>query len=34
VGYRGDVAFAVLELTKSPSTSAVSLGAAFLSHLG
>jgi Penicillin binding protein transpeptidase domain/Penicillin-binding Protein dimerisation domain/NTF2-like N-terminal transpeptidase domain len=31
VGYRGGVAFAVLELTKSPSTSAVPLGAAFLS---
>jgi cell division protein FtsI/penicillin-binding protein 2 len=30
VGYRGDVAFAVLELSKSPSTSAVPLGAAFL----
>ena len=34
VGYRGDVAFAVLELTKSPSSSAVSLGASFLSGLG
>jgi cell division protein FtsI/penicillin-binding protein 2 len=33
VGYRGDVAFAVLELTKSPSTSAVPLGAAFLAGL-
>ena len=33
VGYRGDVAFAVLELTKSPSTSAVPLGAAFLTGL-
>jgi membrane peptidoglycan carboxypeptidase len=34
VGYRGDIAFAVLELTKSPSTSAVPLGASFLSGLG
>jgi cell division protein FtsI/penicillin-binding protein 2 len=34
VGYRGGVAFAVLELTKSPSTSAVPLGASFLSGLG
>lgn len=34
VGYRGGVAFAVLQLTKSPSTSAVPLGAAFLSGLG
>ena len=34
VGYRGDVAFAVLVLTKSPSTSAVPLGASFLSGLG
>ena len=34
VGYRGDVAFAVLELTKSPASSAVSLGASFLSGLG
>ena len=34
VGYRGDVAFAALELTKSPSTSAVPLGASFLSGLG
>jgi cell division protein FtsI/penicillin-binding protein 2 len=34
VGYRGGVAFAVLELTKSPSASAVPLGAAFLSGLG
>jgi cell division protein FtsI/penicillin-binding protein 2 len=34
VGYRGDVAFAVLELTKSPSSSAVPLGASFLSGLG
>jgi cell division protein FtsI/penicillin-binding protein 2 len=33
VGYRGDVAFAVLELSKSPSTSAVPLGAAFLAGL-
>ena len=30
VGYRNGVAFAVLEVTKSPSTSAVPLGAAFL----
>jgi cell division protein FtsI/penicillin-binding protein 2 len=34
VGYRGSVAFAVLELTKSPGTSAVPLGASFLSGLG
>ncbi len=34
VGYRGGVAFAALELTKSPSTSAVPLGASFLSGLG
>jgi cell division protein FtsI/penicillin-binding protein 2 len=34
VGYRGGVAFAVLELTKSPSTSAVPVGAAFLSGPG
>ena len=34
VGYRGGVAFAVLELTRSPATSAVPLGASFLSHLG
>ncbi|MDX6337228.1 MAG: hypothetical protein QOG05_4568 [Streptosporangiaceae bacterium] len=34
VGYRGGVAFAVLELTKSPSTSAVPVGTAFLSGLG
>jgi membrane peptidoglycan carboxypeptidase len=34
VGYRGGVAFAVLELTKSPSTSAVPVGASFLSGLG
>ena len=34
VGYRGGVAFAVLELTKSPATSAVPLGASFLSGLG
>jgi cell division protein FtsI/penicillin-binding protein 2 len=34
VGYRGSVAFAVLELTKSPSTSAVPLGSSFLSGLG
>ena len=34
VGYRGDVAFAVLVLTKSPSTSAVPVGASFLSGLG
>ena len=33
VGYRGSVAFAVLELTKSPTTSAVPLGASFLSGL-
>ena len=33
VGYRGDVAFAVLELTTSPSTSAVPLGASFLADL-
>jgi cell division protein FtsI/penicillin-binding protein 2 len=33
VGYRGDVAFAMLELTKSPVTSAVPLGAAFLTAL-
>lgn len=33
VGYKGGVAFAVLELTKSPSTSAVPLGAAFLAGL-
>jgi membrane peptidoglycan carboxypeptidase len=33
VGYRGNVAFAVLELTKSPSTSAVPLGASFLAGL-
>lgn len=33
VGYQGDVAFAVLELSKSPSTSAVPLGAAFLANL-
>jgi cell division protein FtsI/penicillin-binding protein 2 len=33
VGYRGNVAFAVLELTKSPSTSAVPLGASFLGGL-
>jgi cell division protein FtsI/penicillin-binding protein 2 len=32
VGYRGDVAFAVLVLSKSPSTSAVPLGAAFLAR--
>ena len=31
VGYQGDMAFAVLELSKSPSTSAVPLGATFLS---
>ncbi|HUY44598.1 MAG TPA: penicillin-binding transpeptidase domain-containing protein [Streptosporangiaceae bacterium] len=34
VGYRGGVAFAVMELTKSPSSSAVPLGAAFLGGLG
>ncbi len=34
VGYRGDVAFAVLELTKSASGSAVPVGASFLSGLG
>ena len=34
VGYRGDVAFAVLVLTKSPSTSAVPIGASFLSGVG
>jgi cell division protein FtsI/penicillin-binding protein 2 len=34
VGYRGGVAFAVLELTKSARTSAVPLGASFLSGLG
>ena len=34
VGYRGDVAFAVLELTRSASASAVPLGAAFLAHGG
>jgi cell division protein FtsI/penicillin-binding protein 2 len=34
VGYRGSVAFAVLELTKSPSTSAVPLATTFLSGLG
>jgi cell division protein FtsI/penicillin-binding protein 2 len=34
VGYRGNVAFAVLELTKSASTSAVPLGTSFLSGLG
>ncbi len=34
VGYRGDVAFAVLVLTKSPHTSAVPVGASFLSGLG
>jgi hypothetical protein len=34
VGYRGGVAFAVLVLSKSPSTSAVPLGASFLSGLG
>jgi cell division protein FtsI/penicillin-binding protein 2 len=33
VGYRGSVAFAVLELTKSPTTSAVPLGSSFLSGL-
>lgn len=33
VGYRGNVAFAVLEITKSSSTSAVPLGAAFLDGL-
>jgi cell division protein FtsI/penicillin-binding protein 2 len=30
VGYRGDVAFAALQITPSPATSAVSLGARFL----
>jgi cell division protein FtsI/penicillin-binding protein 2 len=34
VGYRGDVAFAVLALSKSSSASAVPLGAAFLAHGG
>jgi cell division protein FtsI/penicillin-binding protein 2 len=34
VGYRGDVAFAVLELTRSPSASAVPLGASFLANGG
>ena len=34
VGYRGSVAFAVLELTKSPGTSAVPLGSSFLAGLG
>jgi cell division protein FtsI/penicillin-binding protein 2 len=34
VGYRGDVAFAVLVLSKSSSASAVPLGAAFLAHGG
>ena len=34
VGYRGSVAFAVLELTKSPGTSAVPLGTSFLAGLG
>lgn len=33
VGYRGDVAFAVLELTRSPSNSAVPLGTSFLAGL-
>jgi membrane peptidoglycan carboxypeptidase len=34
VGYRGGVAFAVLELTRSSSGSAVPLGAAFLAGVG
>jgi hypothetical protein len=34
VGYRGDVAFAVLVVTRSASASAVPLGAAFLAHGG
>jgi cell division protein FtsI/penicillin-binding protein 2 len=34
VGYRGGVAFAVLELTKFPASSAVPLGAAFLADGG
>ncbi len=34
VGYQGDVAFAVLQLTTSPASSAVPLGASFLSGLG
>jgi cell division protein FtsI/penicillin-binding protein 2 len=33
VGYRGDVAFAVLELSRSPSNSAVPAGAQFLSGI-
>jgi membrane peptidoglycan carboxypeptidase len=34
VGYRGGVAFAVLQLTKGPAGSAVPLGRSFLTGLG
>jgi hypothetical protein len=33
VGYRGDVAFAVLEITRTPGTAAVQIGSSFLGFL-